>query len=864
MAPGLIADWAVWGKEPHTSSGYGVLVAHPPGRSAEFNAAVHQWSPGTPEPGDPLPWITMGCARGPDGARAVGVFLLDLTDDVDASNRAIYRITHFAVPYAEVGAAGVGWCALARAAHATAAGLPGSGAGPAHLVFHEEDLLVSDVGHNITPSVSERTRWLAAAAAHLLDGPVAVTGDRHHEPFQLLGVLDSVAALLPFGMRSTLSAASSTSSGSEVPMRLYWGDAEGSPGVTALPVSASLPDLGELSPQARGYHDLLLDNWATHGGEAVVRHLANAREPLDIEGPDAHERALEVLAALDPSLAVAQAVTAGQEVDADRINQALRTPDISSRALAVLAERALTHPHTGMEALAPLMSSPEVSQAYRDQLFADLLHGRTDVARRDFENMRAALTSTGQSLDPLDEVLAGALAELRARSPKGVPDPVTEGLLPAVAPFGEGTMRFTHSMLCQVPGLAGGLVRALYAEADPGALVRAWLRWLCGEAGPEQRTEIAGGRELPLLYTLLSTGAGPVEADRKWAAGHPEEAATLLEGAVVCGAVDQVLLPGFFQGLLDHVLRSPAAADGAPLRSPLQRTLSRPPARMRPETAAHWDVLCLLAGLPPSGFLALAATAPQPGTAGVTGRVDTYVSTLRAALQTRPAQQHATAVVDLLLDRALTVNKATGAGPGQAGRDLAWHLSHWPGAFQQIVLDAVYRLAADEPNWRETSEDRRWLLRVADRLPSLRPLIGLRRVHGLASRCSGTPEDCEKLAVQVCGARRAGAANNQLAAALQAWATHGRVGERVLTLLEAYEQVWTSYDATGRAAEEREDLELALIRCSTGHRIWTQYRDHAISRQARLKDDLDRQSRQCEREITRLRKLDAVAARART
>ncbi|MFH9979146.1 hypothetical protein ACH4ND_07795 [Streptomyces sp. NPDC017179] len=859
MAPGLIADWAVWGKEPHTSSGYGVLVAHPPGRSAEFNAAVHHWSPGTPEPGDPLPWITMGCARGVDGARAVGVFLLDRTDDVDGSNRAIYRITHFAVPYAEVGAAGVGWCALARAAHAAAACLPGTG--PAELAFREEDQLVTDVSW-ITPSVSERTRWLAAAAAHLLDGPVAVTGDRHHEPFQLLRVLDSVAALLPFGMRSTLSAASSTSSGSEVPMRLYWGDAEGSPGVTGLPVSASLPDLGELSPQARGYHDLLIDIWATHGGEAVVRHLADAREPLDIAGPDAHERALEVLAALDPSLAVAQAVSAGQDVDADRINQALRMPGISSRALAVLAGKALTHPHTGMEALAPLMSSPEVSQAYRDQLFADLLHGRTDVARRDFESMRAALTSTGQSLAPLDEVLAGALDELRVRCPQGVPDPVTEGLLPSVAPFSQGTMRFTHSMLCQVPGLAGGLVRALYAKAEPGVLVRAWLRWLCGKAGPEQRTEIAGGPELPLLNILLS-GTGPAEADRKWAAGHPEAAARLLEGAVVCGAVDQVLLPGFFQGLLDRVLRSPAAADGASL-SPLLRTLGRPPAPMRPETAAHWDVLCLLAGLPPSGFLSLAATAPQPGTAGVTGRVDTYVSTLRAALQTRPAHQHAPAVVDLLLDQALSVDRATGAGPGQAGRDLAWHLSHWPGPFQQIVLDAVYRLATEEPHWRETSEDRRWLMRVADRLPSLRPLIGLRQVQGLASRCSGTPEDCEKLAVQVCGARRAGAANNQLAAALQHWAAHGRVGERVLTLLEAYEQVWTSYDATGRATEEREDLELALIRCATGHRIWTQYRDHAIGRQAQRKDDLDRQRRQCEREISRLRKLDAVAARART
>ncbi|MFE7233123.1 hypothetical protein ACFVAF_21200 [Streptomyces sp. NPDC057596] len=862
MAPGLIADWALWGKEPHTSSGYGVLAAHPPGRSAEFNAAVHHWSPGTPEPGDPLPWITIGCARGPDGAGTVGVFLLDGTDGVDGSNRAIHRINHFAVPYAAIEAAGIGWCALARAAHTAAAGL--TGAGPAHLAFREEDLLVTDVSANITPRVSELTRWLAAAAAHLLDGPVAVTGDRHHEPFQLLRVLDSVAALLPFGMRSTLSAASSTSSGSEVPMRLYWGDADGSPGVTGLTLSGELPDLGELSPQARSYHDLLIENWTAHGGDAVVRHLADAREPLDISGPDAHARALEVLEALDPSLAVVQAVSEGQEVGADRINQALRTPGISTGALAVLAGKALTDPDTGMEALAPLMSSPVVSQAFRDQLFDDLLHGRTDVARRDFENMRAALTSTGRSLDPLDEVLAGVMDEVRAGCPQGVPDPVTERLLPAVAPFTEGTMRFTQSMLCQVPGLAGGLVRALYEQTDPGGRVLAWLRWLYGEAGPERRTDIAGSPELPLLYALLSSGTGPAEADRKWAVGHPEAAARLLEGAVVCGAVDEVLLPGFFQGLLGCVLRSPSTADDAPTHSPLWRTLDRPPARMRPETAAHWDVLCLLAGLSPSGFLTLAAAAPQPGTAGPTGRVDTYVSALRAALHPRPAQQHATTVVHLLLDRALSVDGTTGEGPGQAGRDLALRLSDWPDPCPRIVLDAVHRLATEAPHWRETPEDQRWLLRIADRLPRLRPVIALREVYRLAARCSGVPEDCEKLAVQTCAARRTGAENDQLAAALQTWAAHGRVGERVLALLEAYELAWASYDATGRAAEEREHLELALVRGSAGHRIWSHYRDHAIGRQARLKDELDRQSRQCDREIARLRKLDSLAARTRT
>ncbi|MET7440247.1 hypothetical protein [Streptomyces sp. NPDC005568] len=109
MPPGLTADWALWGKEPGTNSGYQVLAACPRERSAEFNTSVHHWSPGTPARGDQLPWITIGPGRAPDGTDTVGVFLLDGTGTVDRTNRPIYRIVHFAVDAATVGELGLSW-----------------------------------------------------------------------------------------------------------------------------------------------------------------------------------------------------------------------------------------------------------------------------------------------------------------------------------------------------------------------------------------------------------------------------------------------------------------------------------------------------------------------------------------------------------------------------------------------------------------------------------------------------------------------------------------------------------------------------------------------------------------------------------
>ncbi|MDF3301355.1 hypothetical protein [Streptomyces tropicalis] len=866
MASRLLADWALWGKEPRSTSGYRILAACPPDRGDEFNTAILHWSPGTPTPGDRLPWITIGCGRTPDGTGTVGVFLLDDTPAVDHTHRTIYRISHFAVPVADAGAAGVGWYGLARAALDAAGRLTETGAAPAELVLDADDLLLTRVGRQVTARVSKGTHWLAAAAAHLLDGPVAVTGD-HYEALELLEVLDCVAALLPYGMRHSLSAATSTSSGSEVPMRLYWGT-DDSPGVASLAWNGELPDLGALSAPARTYHDLLVGNWTQHGGPAVLRHLAEAREPLDVTAPDAHARAVDVLTRLDPGLATVQEVREGREVDRERIDLALRRPGIDPGSVAVLAGRRIAEGSGDMGALAAHLGAPEVSQPVRARLIEDLLAGRTDAARAAFESLREATPDTRAGLRPLDEVLAFVVTEILDHSAQDGPEPVTGQLLPSVAPFTEGTMNdFTLSLLRTVPGLADRLLQALYAGPDPAGPVLAWLRWLGDGAAPEAE----GSPELAPLSRLLSLGACPPEVDRKWAEHHPETAARLLAAAAACGHAHPLLRePELFHGLVACVARS-AGADpaGDPAQELLRRALDRSPGPVQPDSAARWDVLCALAGLPPTGFLTLATLPELPGSGGTNGRVGAYAAVLSAALESRPLRRHRESVAELLLQDLLSVDTETGAGPDQAARDLTHHLLDGREPYARIVREAVDRLATGTPHWKETEADQRWLARLAQRLPSLRPALAVRAVHRAAAHAGGTREECRSLAAGAYEARRAGAGDDALCAALAPWAARAEPGGRILALLDAYHRTWESYTGRGRADEERDHLELAFAHGAAPD-AWLDYRDHAVRELSARRADctlkidaLQSERSQCDREIDRLRRLDHATAHAR-
>ncbi|MFE7778201.1 hypothetical protein ACFU5O_30755 [Streptomyces sp. NPDC057445] len=864
MAPGLTADWALWGKEPHTNSGYKVLAAYPPDLSADFNTAIHHWSPGTPARRDQLPWITIGPCTAADGTDTVGVFVLEGTEAVDRTNRPICRINHFAVPAAHVGAHALGWCALARAALDAVPQLATAGTAPAELSVAEGGLL-TQLGSVITSSMTEASRWLAAAAAYLLDGTVVVTGARHYDPLQLLTVLDCVAAMLPLGMRSTLSAATGTSSGSEVRMRLYWGVADEEPGLAVLAWGGGLPGLGGLSPEARSYHDLLIAAWSAHGGEAVVRHLEGAREPLDITSGSAHTDALRVLAGLDPALAVAQEVREGREVGAERIDAALRHPAADPRSVTLLSERKLAGPSTDMASLALHLKHPEVSEAFRAQIVDDLLHGRPDSARARFQSVRDATSGSEEDLEPLDQVLALVIDEVRG-SGSGSPDPVVEQLLPTVEPFAVGTMAFTQSLLLRTPGLAGRLVRVLCKRPDPAADVMAWLEWLGDGSGPK----VPGSAELPVLYALLDSGSGTAGPLKKWVDAHPEAAVRLLGAAAACGYADSVLLNGFFHGLVACSYRTTSSD---PFEEPpnvlLNHVLEHLPTGLRPETAARWDVLCALTDLPPLALFGLTAAPVQRGSAGLSTRLDGYLSTLHSELESTPVRNHAALVVQQLLEGVLTVNPENGEGPDEAGRELTTRLLERRGPHVLFVTEALQLLAA-EPLWKETERDEQWLNRIANQLPQLAPALVLRGVHRTTRRVGGSPDDCRELAAQLYAARQAGAGNDELCRALQPWADTTNGGARVFSILQAYHATWRSYAGEGRAAEESEQLEMAFARGGPDRRIWRLYCDHSLKALDRQRGDLGRQIQElrhrqsrADDEIARLRKLDAATSEGR-
>ncbi|MET8228286.1 hypothetical protein ACWERY_06080 [Streptomyces sp. NPDC004082] len=865
MPPGLTADWALWGKEPGTNSGYQVLAACPRERSAEFNTSVHHWSPGTPARGDQLPWITIGPGRAPDGTDTVGVFLLDGTGTVDRTNRPIYRIVHFAVDAATVGELGLSWHALAEAALETAPSLPTPHGEPAQLFVEDNSRFLERARSVFTDRITTGSDWLAAAAAYLLDGTVVVTEDRNYKPLELLHVLDCVVAMLPAGVRRSLSAATGSSSGSQVPMRLYWGADDGSPGVRCLAWGGGLPDLDGLSPAARSYFDLLVRAWQVHGGERVVAHLAGSRGLLDIDSAHVHADALHILSRLNPGLALAQEVRQGRAVDNERIDEALRHDVFDPASVAVLSQAKLAGLSTDLGSMARHLPQPEVSEAFWNQIVDDLLAGSVDSARSRFESVRQETPDTREGRRPLDRALASVVDEVRRHAATGSQDPVVDQLLPTIDPFTPGTMEFTQSQLRTLPGLAARLVDAVCAEPDPAPRVLAWLRWLGDDSAPE----LAGNPELALLYHLLESGSTRSELSKKWTEAHPQSAARLLAAAGACGHADDVLGNGYFHGLVSCALRnSPASPSGDCARTLLQRALERPPYGARAETAARWDVLCALTGRLPAAFVALARAPELPGSAGISTRLTGYASTLHAELEAPALRAHVHTIVDGLLKEVLAVDEDTGKGPADTGRDLTVRLLERPGPHVPAVIEAVERLT-QQPHWDETEQDAHWLARIAERRPELAAALSLRTLHRAARQAGDTPEDCKALAAQLYTARREGAGHDQLYVPLCFWARRGLTGERVLDVLLAYRDVWESYGGRSRADDEHSLLERALRR-GPDTELWDAYLLYAIgflkrrsATYARQMQELIGKQRRNEDEIGRLRRLDAGLSHSR-
>ena len=198
------AGWAIWSKQPGTRDDYSVLASSDgPLSSAEFARVLSHFAAGNPpaEGGTPasLPWVVLsrvGVADRP----YLGVSVQVPADYVDGTGRPVSRTSYLCVPYEDVARAPVSYRRLAQVVGATP--LPGEGGALVSLVIPPLD--PAELARDV---IEFGPVAVAATAALLLSGPVTITGPEFPDTETRVRFLDAVAALLPYGYRASLTAA---------------------------------------------------------------------------------------------------------------------------------------------------------------------------------------------------------------------------------------------------------------------------------------------------------------------------------------------------------------------------------------------------------------------------------------------------------------------------------------------------------------------------------------------------------------------------------------------------------------------------------------------------------------------------------
>ncbi|MFC4586682.1 hypothetical protein [Sphaerisporangium corydalis] len=193
----VTAEWAVWGKRSGTRDDYGILdCSKGPLSRDDFAEIMTRYAPGTLEH---LPQVTLSWVGGGDTAY-IGMAIQDWSGRQDGLSRDIAETRYFGVPYAQAAASPVSYTALHHAFDVCA--LPV--AGPLSV---EVDVLDP---HAIAETVD---KTVMGAASLLLTGKevCVVRGESVPMPDRLR-FLDAVAALLPYGLRTRLTASTWTDS----------------------------------------------------------------------------------------------------------------------------------------------------------------------------------------------------------------------------------------------------------------------------------------------------------------------------------------------------------------------------------------------------------------------------------------------------------------------------------------------------------------------------------------------------------------------------------------------------------------------------------------------------------------------------
>jgi hypothetical protein len=263
----LTAEWALWGKE-ETDLSYRIIACSAGDlNAADFAAAVRRYSSGLP---DTLPQYLVFWVPGTDGEpEYVGIAVhehaafsrRDRRDRFDASGREIVFTRLFCVRYADLAEHGVTFTELAAAAREQPLP-PEDEIGPVTLQVGRERLAQPDEPGEPPAAGGRRELAEVVAALLLTTTPVCILGAGSVTPEQRLAFIDQVLSLLPYGLRSTLSASTwASSTARDLKLRLYFPTARPGSQVQAYHVRWDHRGTGGLpvpeSLAARAYLDWL-------------------------------------------------------------------------------------------------------------------------------------------------------------------------------------------------------------------------------------------------------------------------------------------------------------------------------------------------------------------------------------------------------------------------------------------------------------------------------------------------------------------------------------------------------------------------------------------------------------------------------
>lgn len=224
-ARAIAAEWALWGKEAHETGAHVLRCSNGALRAKDFAEIITRYAPGDLAvlPQYTMSWIP-GADRQPEYV-VIGIHELALADPRrpdgphrrDAAGRAIAFVRLFCVRYSDAAELTASYQDIVGAAEQIQ--LPGASANPVTLTLPPEPTPVYSRG--IPRKLAERV-----AALLLTNHPVCVLGADDVPAKDRLRFIDTVMALLPYGLRATMSGSTWVdSTAQDLKLRLFFASA---------------------------------------------------------------------------------------------------------------------------------------------------------------------------------------------------------------------------------------------------------------------------------------------------------------------------------------------------------------------------------------------------------------------------------------------------------------------------------------------------------------------------------------------------------------------------------------------------------------------------------------------------------------